>query len=205
MAKHMTRAFALTVTMTFMVVFSGDRAQAQHGPDESRNWQFLSPGERSVRAGIAEFYERGRRGGFSAPTFNTTTNVAGDQYICDVSATATGNSGFTSNTGQSGAPTVLNTPSLDVAATGNLGNLDVLGPLNGGGSTADSRQQNTGSSQSAALNGTSIGGVSDRVSGSTNSTSVTGATNQSALNSPQTATITSSTACSTTNVASRTR
>lgn len=175
------------------------QAQFHTRTDENRPWQFLNPSERSVRAGQLDLMLRYQRGFYRAPIYNidNTTNVAGDQYNCTVSATTSANSAFASTSGSSGAPTVLNAPTVDATTNGNAADLALGTPLSGSASASNS--QTVGGSTLSSNANPSIGGVSGTIAGSTNSLSQATSNAQSVLNSPLTATVTGSNACQTTN------
>lgn len=195
---------AWLVVVTF-IIYSPYPAAAQFAAGENRNWQFRSPVERSVRIGELDLLRRNQGGfyNFAPPVSNydiTTdarTFVAGDYYSCVVSATASANTGVATASGASGAPTVLNTPNVGSAATGNTSTTEAATPLNGGTSTVGTTQGNSGSTQNSSVLNSNAGGVTGTVGGSSTSVSQVPSNTQSALNSPQTASINGSTACST--------
>jgi hypothetical protein len=172
------------------------------GPGFSSAWQFRSANDRAVRAGTVDLIERKQAGQYQAPVYNVTntTNVAGDQINCDVVATTVGNTGNAMNTGQSGAPSVLNSPSVTSTATGNTSAGDAGGPLNGGGSggtnSVSTTQGVTDSTQSSNVGTTDLGGVSGSVGGSQSDLTQSADNAQSIRSSPLNATIADSAACS---------
>jgi hypothetical protein len=93
-----------------------------NGQFENRPWQFQTPSERSVRAGLADLQERKKGGFFDG--FNTTinnrfdTNIFGDQINCDIQATTLGNSGSNLVDGTAGSP-IGSTDAFDTDSRGN--------------------------------------------------------------------------------------
>ncbi|MBI1386672.1 MAG: hypothetical protein GC150_17345 [Rhizobiales bacterium] len=197
------RSLIATAILVVAASLLPNAAAAQFGQGENRNWQFLSPSDRSVRAGALDLLRRHQGGyyNFAPPVSNydidARTFVAGDYYSCEVSASASANTGFATASGAAGAPTVLNNPSVGSTASGNTSSTDAATPLNGGTSTVGTTQTNSGSAQNASVAGSTSGGVNGTVGGSSTSISQVPSNSQSALNSPQTASVTGSTACST--------
>lgn len=142
------------------------------GPGFAPSYQFRSDNDRAVRAGVLDLMERKEAGQFQAPIFNSTStmNIAGDQINCDVTATAIGNSGSAVIDGQSGAPSVLNSPNVNPAATGNLAGGEAGGPLNAGGgggsNVVNTSQDVDGSTQTSSVGKAEQGGVNGDVGGS---------------------------------------
>jgi hypothetical protein len=145
--------------------------------------------------------ERKQAGQFQAPIFNTTntTNIAGDQINCDVVSSTVGNSGNSSNTGESGAPSVLNSPVVTAAASGNVAGGEAGGPLNAGGghgtSTINTDQRVAGSTQTSTVGQAEQGGVTGDVGGSRSSLDQTARNDQAITNSPLNSSVTDSSAC----------
>lgn len=145
--------------------------------------------------------ERKKAGQFQAPTYNVTntTNVAGDQINCDLAATTVGNTGTAMNTGQSGAPSALNSPSVTSAASGNTSAGDAGGPLNGGGSrgvnTVSTTQDVTDSTQASNVGTTDQGGVNGTVGGSRSNLTQSADNAQTLSASPLNASDTDSSTC----------
>ena len=96
---------SLTALATSMAI---SQVVFANGQFENRAWQFQTPSERSVRAGVIDLQERKKGGFFDG--FNTTvnnrfdTNIFGDQINCDVQATSLGNSGSNQVDGSAGSP-----------------------------------------------------------------------------------------------------
>lgn len=134
---------------------------------------------------------------YQSPNYNITTNVAGDQYNCDVSATTSGNSGLVTSSGTSGAPTVVNTPSLSAGSRANESLSESTAPLNGGSSSVSTSQSATGSTISSSVNDSALGGVSGTIHGSSNALNQSGRNDQQIQGSNLTANVSGSTACST--------
>lgn len=172
-------------------------ADAQMGPGENGAWQFQDAYSRQVNINSAIMQEQRRAGVYSSPVYNTTntTNIAGDVYNCSVSAAASANTGQTQASGNSGAPSVLNSPALDVAATGSTAATSAGAALNSLGVGIGTDQANVGSQQSAAMVDPYAGGVSGIIGGTSSVLEQTTNTFQSALNSPQFASIYDSAAC----------
>ncbi len=112
---------ALVITMLLGGVMVSSHVLA-NGQFENRSWQFQTPSERSVRAGIADLQERKAGGFFDG--FDTTvnnnfeTNVFGDQINCDVQATSLGNSGSNFVDGSAGSP-IGSSDAFDTDSRGN--------------------------------------------------------------------------------------
>jgi hypothetical protein len=187
---------------TIGLVFSQGAASADDfGPGFSSAWKFRSDSDRAVRAGVVDLMERKAAGQFQAPTYNVTntTNIAGDQINCDLAATTVGNTGNSSNNGQSGAPSVLNSPAVTASATGNIAGGETGGPLNAGGGTGtntiNTDQSVTGSTQSSTAGQTDQGGVTGNVGGSTSTLAQTARNEQAVTNSPLNSSVSDSAAC----------
>jgi hypothetical protein len=178
-------------------------AAAQFGPggSDSRPWQFLGPGERVARVNQLDIMEK-YRAGMYAPAHVTnnvtnTTNVAGDQYNCSVSASTSGNSGYTASYGATGAPTVLNSPTVSSLASGNDTTNEAGIPLNGGSASVANNQTNSGSSQTSTITGSGAGGVSGTIGGSRNYIDQIATNSQDLIDSPLNASVSGSVACAT--------
>ena len=167
----------------------------------SSSWQFRSANDRAVRTGVVDLVERKKAGQFQAPVFNTTntTTIAGDQINCDVVATTIGNSGSAMNDGQSGAPTVLNSPEVHAAATGNVAGGEAGGPLNANGTSGTNSVNTTqsvdGSTQTSNLGDTQQGGVTGDVGGSSSRLRQASHNDQSIASSPLNSSVDGSSAC----------
>ncbi|WP_292068579.1 hypothetical protein [Marivita sp. XM-24bin2] len=170
------------------------------GPGFSSSYQFRSDNDRAVKSGVVDLIEKKKAGMYQAPIFNstTTTNVAGDQINCDLAATTIGNSGSAITDGSSGAPSVLNSPTVQAASAGNQSGREESGPLNssGGSNTINTTQDVSGLTQSSSVDTSTQGGVSGEVGGSSSALSQESENDQSVAGSPLNSHITSSSACS---------
>lgn len=171
------------------------------GPGFSGTYQFRSDNDRAVRVGVLDLMERKEAGFFQAPIFNSnsTTTIAGDQIICDVAATTFGNSGSGVFEGQSGAPSVLNSPDVSAAATGNLAGGAAGEPLNatggGGSSSVNTSQGVESSSQTSTVGVAEQGGVVGNVGGSQSSLEQVSRNEQSIQSSALNSSVAGSSAC----------
>jgi len=146
--------------LTALLLVAVARPASANNLNESLAWQFKSANDIAAQAALRELIERRRSGAYSAPDY--TTNIA-RQYVCSVTAAATGNSGTQS--------ALANSPSVTGAsaqATGNSNGAAIDGSRSG--ATIGNDQANNGA-------------VGSSIVGSTSST-VTGAAWQ-ALNSDQ--------------------
>jgi hypothetical protein len=197
MRKFLSRG---VMTITLLFPFSG--FADGFGPGFSSTYEFRSESDRAVRAGVLDLMERKAAGMFQAPIYNSTytTNIAGDQINCDVVATTIGNSGSSMVDGQSGAPSVLNSPNVGADATGNLTGGEPVGPLNagsdGGSNSIQTDQQVAGSTLTSSVGTADVGGVTGDVGGSRSSLEQESSNEQSIAASPLNSSVTGSSACS---------
>jgi hypothetical protein len=170
------------------------------GPGFSSSYQFRSDNDRAVKSGVVDLIEKKKAGMYQAPIFNstTTTNVAGDQINCDLVATTIGNSGSAITDGSSGAPSVLNSPTVQAASVGNQAGREEGGPLNssGGSNTINTSQDVSGLTQASNVDKSTQGGVSGEVGGSSSALSQESENDQSVAGSPLNSNIAGSSACS---------
>lgn len=172
------------------------------GPGFGASYAHRSENDRAVRAGVVDLIERKKAGLYQAPIYNVTnsTNIAGDQINCDIAATTIGNTGSSSNQGESGAPSVLNSPQVTSASTGNIAGGEAGGPLNAGGSVGsnaiNTQQGVDGSSQTSSVGSSEQGGVTGDVGDSTSNLSQDAHNTQTVDGSPLNSSIAGSSACS---------
>ena len=161
------------------------------------SWQFRTPNEKLVDLQALDLIERKRGGAFKIyNNYNSSTYFAGDQVNCSVSATALGSSSSTDVTGASSSPSVSSIPGTTANAIGN--NLEAT--------YSNEWPTNANLPLSASQTGTTSP-VRAVVSGTTSTVDIASLqaaggqlhqalnTTQSNLNSPQNATVSSSTAC----------
>ncbi|MEX0921765.1 MAG: hypothetical protein WDZ84_03240 [Rhodovibrionaceae bacterium] len=104
--------------------FAAGSAQA-NGFSESRPWQFRTTADRANNAAVLDLIERKKGGyydGFNTNITNNvtnTTNFAGDQVNCNVSASATGNASSGSMDADAGNASVSSSVSNSATTTGN--------------------------------------------------------------------------------------
>ena len=170
------------------------------GPGFSPSYQFRSDNDRAVKSGVVDLIEKKKAGMYQAPIYNstTTTNVAGDQINCDLAATTIGNSGSAIADGNSGAPTVLNSPNVQAASAGNQSGREEGGALNssGGNNTINTSQDVSGLTQASNVGSSTQGGVAGEVGGSSSSLSQESENDQSIAGSPLNSNVAGSSACS---------
>lgn len=188
--------------VAFLVaLLAGTQVFAQaFGYGFSSAYSFRSADQRAVAVGALDLMERKSSGFYDAPIYNVnnTTNVAGDQIFCDVSASSIGNTGSTLTEGQSGAPSVLNSPDVTADAAGNRTGDGAVGPLNagdGGANRVATTQGVEGSSQTSTVGSTTFGGVTGDVAGSQSSLSQTSTNRQIIEASPLNSQVSNSVAC----------
>jgi len=178
-----------------------------NGYGESSSWQFETPTQQQVNAGIVDLIER-KKGGYydsfgPAQTYNTT-NI-GTQWNCSVTSAASGNTGNNTPTASTSSPLVTSNPTLGASTTGNSNATSIGGapgvayalnsvtnPLNGTSNDQSNNGSTLGSSVSGSSNTTSLGSVS---AGGGHTSQVLNS--DQGNSAPQTATVTGSTACST--------
>ena len=170
------------------------------GPGFSPSYQFRSDNDRAAKSGVVDLIEKKKAGMYQAPIYNSTatTNVAGDQINCDLAATTIGNSGSAITDGSSGAPSVLNSPTVQAASVGNQAGREEGGPLNssGGSNTINTSQDVSGLTQASNVDKSTQGGVSGEVGGSSSALSQESKNDQSIAGSPLNSNIAGSSACS---------
>ncbi|WP_296615504.1 hypothetical protein [Sphingomonas sp.] len=154
-----SRPLAFTIIVA-LAVATLPRTASANNLNENRAWQFATASELAAKAALSDLIERKRGGAYATPSY--TTNID-RQYVCSLSATATGNQG--SQTALANSPS---TTGATATATGNAN----AATIDGG---------TTGSSMGSAQH--NLGAVSSTLAGSTR-TSVTGTAWQ-ALNSEQ--------------------
>lgn len=171
------------------------------GPAFGSAYTHRSESDRAVRSGVVDLIERKAAGLYQAPNYNVSnsTNIAGDQINCDVVATTIGNTGNSSNMGESGAPNVLNSPQVTAASSGNIAGGEAGGPLNAGGgvgSNAINTQQGVdGSDQTSSVGSNEQGGVTGDVGDSASNLSQNAQNTQTLDGSPLNSSIAGSSAC----------
>ena len=161
-------------------------------------WQYLTPSDRAVNAQLLDLILRRQGGGYNFNTNNTyNTYFAGDQVNCSVSASAVGSSGSLGASGAASSPTILNSPSVSSAATGNSASGQALGGAAQGGSSfvLNASQSSQRSPVNSGVSGTqsSIDVAALQAAGGYLSQALNSA--QTNINSPQTAAVSGSLAC----------
>lgn len=162
-----------------------------NGFGENAPWQFETSADKANKALVEDLILRKKSGYYDSfkVTYNTTNNYnIGHQTNCTVSATAAGNSGSNSVSGQTSSPSVSNSGSTSADSTGNSssngyasqGQSGVVFDPNGSpipSGTVDNQQDNSG---------TQTAGVSDSsTSASVGPINAAGGRNDLALNSNQ--------------------
>lgn len=110
---------------------------------ESAAWQFRTSVDRANQAAILDIMEKRRAGGYANPTYTTTIER---QYVCGVTATATGN--VDSQTALAHSPTTTGATS---GAQGNSSSSTV-----DGGGSAGNDQANSGAVTASVSGGTEV-------------------------------------------------
>jgi hypothetical protein len=186
---------------------------------ESRPWQFDTANDKIAKASIADLREKKKGGyydGFDTNINNTyTTNIAGDQINCNLTASAVGNTASNGVTSNASSPTVDLPGSIGADATGNISSTSAAGtdPYNGAnasqsgggngqssavgqaGQLTNTSQGNTDSPQNASVDNSSINSSVDNMNTSGGSSDVALNSDMSNMDSPQTASVENSEAC----------
>lgn len=181
---------------------SSKPAQAdEFGAGLTSAWQFRTASETMIRSNSAQMIQRVESGESLGPlyTINNTTKIFGDQIICEIVATSIGNTATTSNVGESGAPSILNSPVVTASAIGNVAGGEAGDPLNAGGRTGTNTievQQNVNDSSQTSTVGQTDQSWSAGDVGGTSSRLVQRVTNEQSMNnSPLNSSVSNSTAC----------
>lgn len=182
-----------------------------NGFGENRPWQFNTANQRIANSNTADLVER-KKGGFYDSfqinnTYNTSTDIQGDQINCNQQAVTTGNDGALVADSVSSSPTTNSQADISASSLGNESGSEIH--TGSGGSDSGG---NSGSSDSARLASVSQEARDSQQSSSVNdsniasrveSVSVSGGTNKQTLNNHQTnqnsqlqSAIESSTGCS---------
>lgn len=192
---------AVLTLLMFSSAFPTVARSNDFGPGFSGAFQFRNANDRAARSGVVDLMERKKAGFYEAPIYNisNTTNIAGDQIVCDITATSIGNTGSNLTEGQSGAPSVKNAPDVSSDAVGNAAGGEAGGPLNAGGSggtnTVNTSQELEESTQTSSVGRTTQGGVTGDVGGSESALSQRAINDQSIQGSPLNSDISNSRAC----------
>lgn len=211
--KLMTAAVCSVVTVVL-----GASAAFGNGFLENRPWQFDTANDKIAKASLADLREKKKGGyydGFDTNINNTyTTNIAGDQVNCNLTASAIGNTGTNGVTSNASSPVVDMPGSIGATATGNSSNTSTGGFTRNQGDGASGTSSATGNGNSGAagqLSNTSQGNTdspqtagvdNSSISGSVDGMNSSGGTSDVALNStmsneesPQSASVADSQAC----------
>ena len=211
--RLMTAAVCSVVT-----IMVGASAVFANGLGENRAWQFDTANDKIAKASIADLREKKKGGyydGFDTNINNTyTTNIAGDQVNCNLTASAIGNTASNGVSSNASSPVIDMPGNIGANATGNSSSTATNGftRANGDGNSASSSATGNGNSGTAGqLSNTSQGNTdspqnanvdNSSVSGSVDGMNSSGGTSDVALNSemgntdsPQTASVADSQAC----------
>lgn len=148
--RHSTRRFRSTGMLVIAGLSMGavPRSASANNYGESLAWQFKTSADRANQAAVLDLIQKQRGGYYAAPIY--TTNIA-RQYNCQITATATGNSG--AQTAVANSPTVSGATST---ATGNDSTANIGDDRSGG--TVDGDQRN-GGAVSSGVNGATVTSV----------------------------------------------
>jgi len=160
-----------------------------NGQFENRSWQFDTPNDKIAKATLLDLREK-KEGGFYDSfdvnnTFNNITNIDGDQINCNLTASAIGNSGANSASGQSSSPLIDAAGAIDSTAIGNENSnlldgdipyYDGFDGVAGSGHNSETGQGNENSPQDSSV-------TNSNISSDVNGVDASGGITEVALNS----------------------
>ncbi|MBI1181289.1 MAG: hypothetical protein GC201_12085 [Alphaproteobacteria bacterium] len=208
-------ASAICAAVTLAI---GATAAYANGFLENRPWQFDTANDKIAKASMTDLIEKKKGGyydGFQTNINNTySTNIAGDQINCNLTASAIGNTGANSVSSHASSPSVDLPGSIGADATGNVSTTSANGKdpyTSTGGSQSGSGGQSSAVGQAGQLTNTSQGNTdspqqasvdNSSISSSADNMNTSGGTSDVALNSdmsnsdsPQSASVDNSEAC----------
>jgi hypothetical protein len=170
-----------------------------NGYQEDGSWQFQTSADKanlSAQANIMQLQRGGYYDSFHSTNFNTnnyTTNFAGSQINCSVSATSVGNSGTTTAATSTSSPVTSTSSNPTSTAMGNSSSYSIAGAnAKGGGTIGNSTTPtNTGAVGSSVGSSSSTSGAINASGGTSTTTTTTSQTNAAS----QMASINDSKAC----------